>query len=213
MGGCDFTERDRAVLDLLRLHLAILYASAQVRRRARDAFAQLERTDSALVVIDRAGKFEYATPEGQRLIRAYFRELSGGLPVELAAWLLERRRSEGREPLKVSGGDVSLLVHLVHDSLFLEEHATLLARPGASARSSTWLPRARPTPRSPRRSGSRPAQSASTSRTSTRSSESTLEPPPSRPSMARDSSQREIFRGRRILVESASTPASPRRGR
>ena len=41
--------------------------------------------------------------------------------MELAAWLLEQRRSERREPLKVSGGDVSLLVHLVDDSLFLEE--------------------------------------------------------------------------------------------
>ena len=121
MGGRDFTERDRAVLDFLRPHLASLYAAAQARRRARDAFALLERTDSALVVLDRAGKIEYATPEAQRLMRAYFRELSGGLPEELAAWLVEQRRSARREPLKVSGGDVSLLVHLVDDSLYLEE--------------------------------------------------------------------------------------------
>ena len=121
MGGRDFTERDRAVLNLLRPHLASLYAAAQVRRRARAALALLERTEAALVVLGKRDRLEYATPEAQRLLAAYFRADGATLPEELAAWLPEQRRAQTPEPLKVSRGEVSLLVNLVDGSLFLEE--------------------------------------------------------------------------------------------
>jgi DNA-binding CsgD family transcriptional regulator len=110
-GGRDFTERDRGVLDFLRPHLANLYEAAQV----------LEETGAGLVLLDRGGRIEHATPEALRLLGAYFRDSRTGLPEEIAGWLLERRHAPGPEPFRVEGEEMGLLVHMVGGALFLEE--------------------------------------------------------------------------------------------
>jgi DNA-binding CsgD family transcriptional regulator len=119
--GRDFTERDRGVLDFLRPHLANLYEAAQVRRRASQALALLEETGAGLVLLDRAGRIEHATPEALRLLGAYFRDYRTGLPEEIAGWLLEQRHAPSPEPFRVEGEEMGLLVHMVGDALFLEE--------------------------------------------------------------------------------------------
>ena len=120
-GGDDFNERDRAVLDFLRPHLANLYAAAQARRRAAQALALLEEADSGLVILDGAGRIEHATPEALRLLSAYFRDYRTGLPDEIAEWLTEQRRASSPERLRVESDEMALVVHVVGGSLLLEE--------------------------------------------------------------------------------------------
>ena len=121
LDGRDFSERDRDVLDSLRPHLAKLYEAAQLRRTAREAFALLERTDAALVVLEGADRVGYATPEAQRLLSIYFHASGAGLPHEVAEWLREQRRGRTPEPLTVERGEGSVVVQLVEGSLLLEE--------------------------------------------------------------------------------------------
>jgi DNA-binding CsgD family transcriptional regulator len=120
-GGRDFNERDRAVLDFLRPQLASLYEAAQARRRASQALALLEEADAGLVMLDRAGRLEHATPEALRLLSTYFRDFRNGLPDDVARWLGEERRAPSMEPLRVEGDEQSLLVRLVGGALLLEE--------------------------------------------------------------------------------------------
>lgn len=120
-GGRDYNERDRAVLDFLRPHLANLYDAAQARRCAAQALSLLEEAEAGLVIVDRAGRIEHATPQAHRLLSAYFRDYRTGLPEEIGRWLLKRRQAPSPEPLRVEGGELSLLVHWVAGALFLEE--------------------------------------------------------------------------------------------
>ena len=120
-GGRDFNERDRAVLDFLRPHLANLYEAAQARRRASESLALLEEADAGLVILDRAGCIEHAAPEALRLLSTYFRDCRSGLPEEVARWLVEQRRAPSPEPLRVEGDEQELLIRLVGGALLLEE--------------------------------------------------------------------------------------------
>jgi DNA-binding CsgD family transcriptional regulator len=120
-GGRDFSERDRAVLNFLRPHLANLYAAAQARRRAVQAVELLEEADAGLVILDGAGRIEHATPKALRLLPAYFRDYRSGLPEEIADWMLEEPQAPSPEPLRIEGEGLSLLVHLVGGALLLEE--------------------------------------------------------------------------------------------
>ena len=92
-GGRDFTERDRAVLDFLRPHLANLWEAAQARRRAAQALELLDEADAGLVILDGAGRIEHATPKAQRLLCDLLPRTTD--PVcreEIAAWMLEERQ-------------------------------------------------------------------------------------------------------------------------
>ena len=120
-GGRDFSERDRAVLNFLRPHLANLYEAAQARRRAVQALELLEEADAGLVILDGAGRIEHATPEALRLLPLYFRDYRSGLPEEIAAWMLDARHAPSPEPLRVEGDELSLVIHVVGGALLLEE--------------------------------------------------------------------------------------------
>ena len=121
IGGRDFTERDREVLDFLRPHLARIYEGAQVRRVAREALALLDRTDAALVMLEGADRVAFATPEARRLLATYFHLNGGCLPYDVAEWLHEQRRAAIPAALTVERGDQSVVVQLVEGSLLLEE--------------------------------------------------------------------------------------------
>lgn len=69
-GGADFGERERTLLDMLRSALALRYRQADAQRRAGAALAALATSDEALVLLDDAGRVEFATPYARRLLAA-----------------------------------------------------------------------------------------------------------------------------------------------
>lgn len=117
-GSPDFGERDRALLDALRPHLARLYRAAADRRRLAEALDVLEKTEAAVVLLDRADGIEFATAGARRLLAAYFGCDRGRLPEPLAGW---RRRAAPGESLTMEAADARLLVHSVGGALLLEE--------------------------------------------------------------------------------------------
>ena len=124
--GPEFTERDRALLNLLQPHLIALYRAAEVRRRAADARAVIEAGSDAegrgVVIIDARGKIELATPRAHALLAAY-------VPGEhtLAEWLAAQPLDRPPSPLRIDGPAGTLVVDLDRRSgvrvLLLEEQA------------------------------------------------------------------------------------------
>lgn len=88
-----FTERDRAVLSLIRPHIAQAYSNLQVLQRARRTLHQHEHLHAALSVcmieLDAAGRVVDCPPSGRTWLRTYFEEPIRGdrLPQALYAWL------------------------------------------------------------------------------------------------------------------------------
>jgi DNA-binding CsgD family transcriptional regulator len=117
--GSDFTERDRAVLDFLRPHLAGLYRAAHLRRRAAGAVALLERTGTAMLLLEGVDRLAFVTPEARRLLGRYFGGVGDYLPAEVSAWLRRRRPADDR--LTVDRGDGCLMFELVGSAVLLEE--------------------------------------------------------------------------------------------
>jgi RNA polymerase sigma factor (sigma-70 family) len=124
-GGRDFCERDRAVLNVLRPHLAQLYLAAQGRRRLREALVLHERTEAAIVLVEATNRIAFASAAARALLDRYFGGTGLGLPDQLASWLRERRRAAAPDPLRVVIGDRSLIVHSEEDALLLEERQLL----------------------------------------------------------------------------------------
>jgi DNA-binding CsgD family transcriptional regulator len=118
-GGADFSERDQAVLDFLRPHLAGLYRAAHLRRRAAEALALLERTGAPMILLEGADRLAFVTPEARHLLDRYFGGGGDHLPAEVSAWLRGRRPADDR--LTVDRSDGSLVFELVGGALLLEE--------------------------------------------------------------------------------------------
>jgi DNA-binding CsgD family transcriptional regulator len=119
-GGRDFTERDRAVLNALRPHLAQLYRAAELRRRAAGALASLERTRTPVVLLEGGDCIAFATPAARRLLARYFGARDGRIPDDVAAWLRgQPAKSGGR--LTVDRDDGSLVIERLNGALLLEE--------------------------------------------------------------------------------------------
>lgn len=118
-GGRDFTERDRALLDLLRPHFANLYRAAHTRRRLRAALALLESVEAAVVLVERGNRIAFASPAARELLARYFGSETR-LPEQVVAWLRQDRSVHGG-PLPVERNGRSLLVHRTKDGLLLEE--------------------------------------------------------------------------------------------
>jgi DNA-binding CsgD family transcriptional regulator len=82
----DFSERDRALLNLLQPHFVQLHRAAGIRRFADTARGILEDgSERGLLVIDARGGIELASTLARRLLDAY------GAERELIAWLRDRR--------------------------------------------------------------------------------------------------------------------------
>jgi DNA-binding CsgD family transcriptional regulator len=124
-GGRDFSERDRAVLDMLRPHLAQLYRAAQTRRRLREALALYESTQAGVVLLEAGDRVAFANAAARDLLERYFGETGVRLPGLLASWLRDRRRAPAGTPLRVDAGDRSLVVDFVGGGLLLEERTRL----------------------------------------------------------------------------------------
>jgi DNA-binding CsgD family transcriptional regulator len=91
--SCDFTERDRLMLDLLLPHFVALRTAAH-NRRVLAALGANEHSPRCVVVVRGEGMIDFAGSDARRLLRRYFGSRGGGLlPDELQSWL---RRDCGR---------------------------------------------------------------------------------------------------------------------
>jgi DNA-binding CsgD family transcriptional regulator len=140
----DFSERDRALMNLLQPHLAQLHRAAAVRRVGDRARAILEDERDlgklGVLVVDAHGAIEVASPHARRLLDDYVADGTGGrLPAALARWLDEQRAAAraGRTPtaLSIDGPSGTLVIDLdgrgAADVVLLEERAAPDADPAA----------------------------------------------------------------------------------
>jgi DNA-binding CsgD family transcriptional regulator len=120
-GGSDFSERDRAVLDLLSPHLVQLYQANESRRRLRAALALHESSEAGIMLLEGDDRIAFANRAAHELIDRYFGADGVTLPDALTSWLQERRKGAISEPLRVDAGDQALLIELVDEALLLTE--------------------------------------------------------------------------------------------
>ena len=92
-GRRSFTERDRAILDLIRPHVAQAWSRLQVLQRAQRTLRQHEELHAALGVcmieLDSQRRVIDCPPNGRTWLRTYFEEPihADRLPPALRAWL------------------------------------------------------------------------------------------------------------------------------
>ena len=173
IGGRDFSERDRDVLDSLRPTLRSsmrqrIYAAPRVRPSLSSSERKRPWSSS---------RAPSRSPTRRRkrgaCWRPTFERAEARLPHEIADWLREQRRVPNPGPLTVERGEGPSSSSSSTARSSSRNSESRLGSPSASPRSSISWQRERPTPRSPKPSGSPRAPCASTSRTSTRSSKST----------------------------------------
>jgi hypothetical protein len=102
-----FSERDRALLDLIRPHLSRAHARARERAEADALIAVLERglqeSDTAVVALGPGGTVAAASGVAFELLQAYFPGGgAGSLPPRIAEWLAGAS-AHGPSPLVVDG--------------------------------------------------------------------------------------------------------------
>jgi DNA-binding CsgD family transcriptional regulator len=95
----DFSNRDRAVLDLLSPHLVRLVRRVTLRRQLQVALAALDSgdVDQGIVLLDADGHLDYATPLARGLLAKYFPHAGGSLPQGIGEWFARTERPLARE--------------------------------------------------------------------------------------------------------------------
>jgi DNA-binding CsgD family transcriptional regulator len=149
----DFSEEDRAVLDLLRPHLVRARANVHAREHATRTISALERAISAdgggVITLDATGRPSLTTPVAERQLRAWF---PGGAPTDrelpdaLKDWITDRLAGDERRlgapapPLRLACGDQQLTVRYLPASatgdpplLLLDERRPALSEPAMRA--------------------------------------------------------------------------------
>lgn len=131
-----FSERDRAMLDLLRPHLTRAHAQLRERARLGALIEALERglaaSDAAVLALGPAGEIADASAGAVELLRSYLPVGPGAaLPPELGEWLA-RPATESGDELAVEGERGRLTVRRVEAGdggvlLVLEEERALRA--------------------------------------------------------------------------------------
>jgi DNA-binding CsgD family transcriptional regulator len=96
---CDFSERDRLVLNLVRLHVAQAHQNAEAFERIDAERSDLERAAEALdvgvIVVRGRGRAAYMNPRAREQLAAYFAPhpvRHGSLPDAIAGWLAAHPR-------------------------------------------------------------------------------------------------------------------------
>lgn len=130
--ACDrsFGDRDRELARMLQPHLGEIWRNASVRRRLGAALSALEHEQSTgVLLLDGAGRVEYASGSARRILTDHFEVPPGGLPDGIAEW-----REDADERLLLAAGDPTILVEASEDgsALLLSERpagvAALTAR-------------------------------------------------------------------------------------
>jgi len=120
-GGPGFSDRDRAILDLLSPHLVRLYQASESKRRLRGALALHESNRAAVVFLETDDRIAFATTSARELLERYFGEDGGHLPEPVMSWLRRHRPDDVSDALHIEDGDKRLVMERVEDALLLEE--------------------------------------------------------------------------------------------
>lgn len=120
----EFSERDRALLDLLRPHLVQAHNRAAARELSRTTVTALEAAldagGRAAIVLASGGTIQAASPHARRVLEEYFDPAphQDALPRALAAWR-EHHRATGslsdEHTLEIQRGDRRVSIHVIHD--------------------------------------------------------------------------------------------------
>ena len=119
--ACDrsFGDRDRELARMLQPHLGEIWRNASVRRRLGAALSALEHEQSTgVLLLDAAGRVEYASGPARRILTDHFDVPPGGLPDGIAEW-----REDADERLLLATGDPTIVVEASEDgsALLLSE--------------------------------------------------------------------------------------------
>ena len=130
--ACDrsFGDRDRELAHMLQPHLGEIWRNASVRRRLGAALSALEHDQSTgVLLLDGAGRVEYASGSAQRILNDHFDTPPRALPEGIAD-----RRGDVDGRLLLAAGDPTIVVEASEDgsALLLSERpagaAALTAR-------------------------------------------------------------------------------------
>jgi len=130
--ACDrsFGDRDRELARMLQPHLGEIWRNASVRRRLNAALSALEHEPStAVLLLDGAGRVEYASASARRILTDHLDVPPGALPIDIVDV-----REEIDERLRLAAGDPTIVVEASEDgsALLLTERpagvAALTAR-------------------------------------------------------------------------------------
>jgi DNA-binding CsgD family transcriptional regulator/PAS domain-containing protein len=114
-----FGERDRELARILQPHLREIWRNASDRRRLRAALSALDHEqDTGVVLLDAAGRIEYASGSAQRILSDHFDMPAMALPDNIAGW-----RTDADEALVVATDDSTIVVEASGDgsALLLSE--------------------------------------------------------------------------------------------
>jgi len=117
--GRSFGDRDRELARLLQPHLGEIWRNASVRRRLGAALSALEHDQSTgALLLDGAGRVEYASGPAQRILNDHFEMPPRALPDGIAGW-----RGDVGERLLLAGDDSTIVVEASEDgsALLLSE--------------------------------------------------------------------------------------------
>ena len=119
--ACDrsFGDRDRELARLLQPHLGEIWRNASVRRRLGAALSALEHDQSTgVLLLDGAGRVEYASGRAQRILNDHLEMPPRALPDDIAD-----RRGDVDERLLLAGDDPTIVVEASEDgsALLLSE--------------------------------------------------------------------------------------------
>lgn len=124
----DYTERDRAILEMLRPHLVVAFNNLALHRAQRDildgAELALKELSSATIIVGSQNRILYHTGAGLRWIGA---TSPGILPAAISDWLKEPPRNGGPETLRLITADGEIHIRAVPTSS-LERRLLVLTR-------------------------------------------------------------------------------------
>ena len=119
--ACDrsFEDRDRELARMLQPHLGQIWRNASIRRRLGAALSALEHDQSTgVLLLDGAGRVDYASGSAQRILNDHFEMSPRALPDGIGD-----RRRDVDERLLLAAGDPTIVVEASEDgsALLLSE--------------------------------------------------------------------------------------------
>jgi DNA-binding CsgD family transcriptional regulator len=141
----DFSDREVRLLGLARPHLIQAYRNAELAAARETTImaleAGLEQVGTAVIVIDRHGRVDMATPTGRRLLAGGLGGPDKRISAELSGLLAARREAgtPASEPLLVEHGDRTLSLRVLRgpegssEMLVIEPETSGLSVPALEA--------------------------------------------------------------------------------